>query len=188
MTNPQIHPSAFVDKGALLGQNTKVWHHSHLTETAVVGQHCSIGQNCYIAGTLGNNCKLQNNVNVYQGVKLQDWVFCGPSMTFTNVLIPRAKYPVNGVYQKTLVKEGASLGAHSTIVCGVTIGKWAMIGAGSIVTRDVPDYALVYGNPAKIQGWVCECGQKLVDDFTATTCSKCAKKYQKHDQTISPRP
>jgi UDP-2-acetamido-3-amino-2,3-dideoxy-glucuronate N-acetyltransferase len=179
------HDSVYIDEGAKIGDGTKVWHHSHIMPTAIVGKNCIIGQNCFIAGIIGDNCKLQNNVNVYEGVEIEDWVFCGPSMTFTNDMNPRAKYPKNGRYIKTKVKEGASIGANATIVCDVEIGQWSFIGAGSVVTKNIPDYAIVYGNPAKIKGWVCECGNKLPNEFNQTKCKLCGKKYQKIGLVVS---
>jgi UDP-2-acetamido-3-amino-2,3-dideoxy-glucuronate N-acetyltransferase len=157
-----IHPSSFIDKGARVGKGAKIWHNVHVASTAVIGKNCIIGQNCYIAGVVGDNCRIQNNVNVYQGVELGKWVFCGPSMTFTNDPVPRVKYPKQGNFVKTFVGDGVSFGAHSTILCGLKIGKWAFIGAGSVVTKDVPPYALVYGNPARQHGWVNRKGAKVV--------------------------
>lgn len=151
----------YIDKGAIVGEGTKIWHNAHLMKTAIIGKNCVIGQNCFIAGIIGDGCKIQNNVNVYEGVELGDYVFCGPSMTFTNDLNPRAKYPKNRHFIKTVVGEGATIGAGAVIVCGIKIGKWAMIGAGSVVTKDVPDYALVYGNPAVLKGFVNEHGEKV---------------------------
>lgn len=177
--------TSIIDKGAKIGKGTKIWHHSHIAQSAVIGENCTIGQNCYIAGVVGSWIKLQNNVNIYKGVHLEDYVFCGPSMTFTNVLMPRAKYPTNGKYLETKVKEGATLGAQSVVICGVTIGKWALVGAGSVVTKPVPDFALVFGNPAEIHGWVCECGEKLPLEFSSVTCNKCKREYKKKDLIIS---
>lgn len=170
--------TAIIDAGASIGRDTKIWHYSHITNTAVIGKSCSIGQGCYIAGTMGNYCKLQNNVNVYQGVTLGNYVFCGPNMTFTNDLTPRAKYPKQGRWIETKVEDGVSFGAASVIVCGTIIGKCAMIGSGSVVTKDIPAHALVYGNPATIRGWVCECGTRLNDSTSAITCTHCKRKYK----------
>ncbi|OGH12434.1 MAG: hypothetical protein A2857_06160 [Candidatus Levybacteria bacterium RIFCSPHIGHO2_01_FULL_36_15] len=179
-----IHKSAFVDKGAKIGEGTKIWHNVHITENAIIGENCKIGQNCYIAGKLGNGCRIQNNVNIYKGVDLEDYVFCGPSMTFTNDLNPRAKYPKNGEWTETVVKEGASFGAGSVILCGITIGKHALIGAGSVVTKDISAYTLVYGNPAKIQGFVCECGKKMPLNFRYYTCTKCSRNYKQNKYKV----
>lgn len=179
MTNYYVHKSAIVDKGAKIGGGSKIWHNVHIMQSARVGDNCVVGQGCFVAGKVGNNCKLQNNVNVYEGVELGDWVFCGPSMTFTNDINPRAKYPKQGNYLSTRVGDGVSIGAHATIVGGVEIGKWAFIGAGSVVTKDVVDYALVFGNPAEVRGWICKCGNKLPKRFTKTVCTKCKRVFQK---------
>lgn len=178
------HKTSIIEKQAKVGKNTKIWHYTHIEKTAEIGSDCNIGQNCYVAGKVGNHCRLQNNVNLYLGVEIGDFVFCGPSMTFTNDLTPRVKYPKHGNYEKTIVHEGVSLGANSTIVCGITIGKWAFIGAGSVVTKDIPAYALVYGNPARIQGWICECGTKLANSFVVTKCKSCKRQYKKKGNDI----
>ena len=163
--NFYVNEHAVVDDNVELGEGTKVWHFAHVQSGAKIGKKCVLGQNVNIGNnvTIGNFVKIQNNVSVYEGVTLEDYVFCGPSMVFTNILDPRSKYPQVGAefYIKTLVREGASLGANSTIVCGNTIGRFAMVGAGSVVTKDVPDYALVVGNPARIVGWFSEAGEKL---------------------------
>lgn len=178
-----VNPHAVVDDNVVIGDGTKVWHFSHVQSGAVIGQKCVIGQNVNIANNvhIGNFVKIQNNVSVYEGVELEDYVFCGPSMVFTNILNPRSKYPQVGAefYIKTLVREGASLGANSTIVCGHTIGRFAMVGAGSVVTKDVPDFALVVGNPARIVGWYSEAGKKLLFDKEGYAfCEKSNKKYK----------
>jgi len=165
-----IHPTSDVSPQAQIGAHTKIWQHCQVRENAVLGQNCILGKGVYIDANvqIGNNVKIQNGVSVYEGVTLEDGVFCGPHCTFTNDLKPRAVNPDGSlkgasawVITPTLVRMGASIGAHATIVCGVTIGRWAMIGAGSVVTRDVPDYGLVYGNPARLKGFVCPCGEKL---------------------------
>lgn len=153
-----VHESSYIDDNVTIGEGTKVWHFSHIQTGSVIGKNCSIGQNVNIAHNvkIGNNVKIQNNVSVYEGVELEDYVFCGPSMVFTNIKLPRSEFPQKGseYYLKTLVKKSASIGANATIVCGVTIGEYAVIGAGAVVTKDVPPYALVVGNPARIVGKV----------------------------------
>ena len=179
------HDSAIVDENVLIDKGTKVWHFSHIQSNSTIGKNCSIGQNVNIGNNvkIGNFVKIQNNVSVYEGVELEDYVFCGPSMVFTNVMNPRCKFPQRGTefYKKTLVKEGASIGANATIVCGNIIGLNSFVGAGSVVTKDVPDYALVVGNPAKQLGWVCECGKKLNNSLY---CENCNKQYKLCDSGI----
>lgn len=171
-----VHESSYVDEGVTIGKGTKIWHFSHIQKGAVLGENCSLGQNVNIANNvkIGNNVRVQNNVSVYEGVELEDNVFCGPSCVFTNVLTPRAHYPVHGVYAKTLIKNGASLGANSTVVCGHTVGRSAMIASGAVVTKNVKDYALMAGVPAKQIGWICECGTILRNTLH---CPDCGKKY-----------
>ena len=176
MSDYFVHESSYVDDGVKIGQGTKIWHFSHIQSGAVIGNNCSFGQNVNVANNvkIGNGVKVQNNVSIYEGVELEDYVFCGPSMVFTNDLTPRAKYPKGSAgYKKTVLKDGATVGANATIVCGHTIGKWAMIAAGAVVTKDVPDYALMAGVPAKQIGWVCECGEILKN---GSLCSKCGRK------------
>ena len=158
-----VHESSYIDDNVTIGEGTKIWHFCHIQSGAVIGKNCSFGQNVNVGNNvkIGDGVKVQNNVSIYEGVELEDYVFCGPSCVFTNVTVPRAKYPVNGVYKKTLVKEGASLGANCTIVCGVTIGRNAMIAAGAVITKDVPDNALMAGVPARQIGTVDEYGTKL---------------------------
>ena len=158
-----VHESSYVDDGVQIGEGTKIWHFCHVQKGAVIGKNCSLGQNVNIGNNVkvGNGVRIQNNVSVYEGVELEDNVFCGPSCVFTNVTTPRAHFPVQGVYAKTVIKEGASLGANCTVVCGHNVGKSALIAAGAVVTKDVKDYALMAGVPAKQIGWVCECGKRL---------------------------
>jgi UDP-2-acetamido-3-amino-2,3-dideoxy-glucuronate N-acetyltransferase len=181
-----VHESSFVDENVEIGDGTKIWHFSHILKNTKIGKNCSIGQNAVIGPNvmIGHNVKIQNNVSVYDGVILEDDVFCGPSMVFTNVVNPRSHWPRKDEYKKTLVKRGASIGANSTIVCGHTIGKYAFVGAGALVNKGVPDYALVYGVPAQIKGWMCYCGVKL--NFLKSSaveeeaeCESCGRKYRK---------
>ena len=158
-----VHESSYVDDNVKIGKGTKIWHFSHILKGAEIGENCSLGQNVNVGNNvkIGNGCKLQNNVSVYEGVEMEDYVFCGPSMVFTNDLTPRAKYPKGSAgYKKTLLKEGATVGANATIVCGHTLGEYCLIGAGSVVTKDVPAYALMVGNPARQIGWVNAHGDK----------------------------
>lgn len=178
-----IDKHAVVDDNVEIGEGSKIWHFSHVQSGSKIGKKCILGQNVNIGNnvTIGNFVKIQNNVSVYEGVILEDYVFCGPSMVFTNILNPRSKYPQVGAefYIKTVVKEGASLGANSTIVCGHTIGRFAMVGAGAVVTKDIPDFALVVGNPARIIGWYSEAGKKLQFDKEGFAfCEKSQKKYK----------
>ena len=172
-----VHKSSYIDENVSIGDNTKIWHFSHIQNNVKIGENCSLGQNVNISNNvkIGNSVKIQNNVSVYEGVELEDYVFCGPSMVFTNDLTPRSKYPKGASrYKKTIVKYGASIGANATIVCGNIIGKWAMIASGAVVTKDVPDYALMVGVPAKQIGWVCECGKTLDIELR---CSECSREY-----------
>jgi UDP-2-acetamido-3-amino-2,3-dideoxy-glucuronate N-acetyltransferase len=181
-----VHDSSFVDENVVIGEKTKVWHFSHILKNTKIGKKCNIGQNVVIGPnvTIGNNVKIQNNVSVYDGVTLEDDVFCGPSMVFTNVTNPRSHWPRKDEYKKTIIKKGASLGANSTILSGITIGQYAFVGAGALANKDVPDYALVYGVPARIQGWMCYCGVRLdlsnsPDSKKTTKCTNCERKYKK---------
>lgn len=163
-TDYYVHESSYIDEDVEIGKGTKIWHFCHIQKGARIGENCSFGQNVNVSNNvkIGNGVKVQNNVSIYEGVELEDYVFCGPSMVFTNDLTPRAKYPKGrGGYKKTLIKKGASIGANATIVCGHTVGKWAMIAAGAVVTGDVPDYALVAGVPARQIGWVDEQGNQF---------------------------
>ena len=179
-----VHESSIIDDEVHIGENTSIWHFCHIQKGAIVGNNCRIGQNVYIGGNtkVGNNVKIQNNVSVYDGVELEDYVFCGPSCVFTNDLTPRAKYPKGPQgYKKTIVHTGASIGANATIVCGVEIGAWSMIGAGAVITKDVPAYALMLGVPAIRQGWVCECGKTLP---MSLQCNLCIQKYRKTERGL----
>lgn len=174
-----VHESAFVDQGAEIGEGTSIWHTSHILKGSHIGKNCKIGQNVVVGprAMVGNGVKIQNNVSVYEGVTLEDFVFCGPSMVFTNVFNPRSEIPRMSELRPTLVKRGATLGANSTILCGITIGKYAFVGAGTVVTKDVPDYALVVGNPGRVTGWMCLCGTKLVVTGPKASCPTCERQY-----------
>jgi UDP-2-acetamido-3-amino-2,3-dideoxy-glucuronate N-acetyltransferase len=179
------HESSYIDAGVEIGAGTSIWHFCHIMSGARIGERCRLGQNVVIGPgvVIGQGVKIQNNVSVYPGVTLEDDVFCGPSMVFTNIRTPRSAIPRNShdFFLKTRVKQGASIGANATVVCGVTIGRYALIGAGSVVTRDVPDYALVYGNPASQQGWVCFCGETLPEmtpDASQGRCLACQRLYR----------
>ena len=180
-----VHPSSYVDEPAEIGEGTVIWHFSHVMPGAKIGRQCRIGQNVVIGAgvVVGNGVKIQNNVSVYPGVTLENDVFCGPSVVFTNILTPRSAINRNSedFFLKTKVRQGASIGANATIVCGITIGRYALIGAGSVVTRNIPDYALVYGNPAQQQGWACFCGKTLPQALGAAetlTCCDCKRAYR----------
>lgn len=178
-----VHESSYVDDNVQIGENTKIWHFSHIQSGSVIGSKCVFGQNVNVGNNvkIGNFCKVQNNVSIYEGVELEDYVFCGPSMVFTNVNNPRCKYPQRGTefYLKTVVKEGASIGANATVVCGNNIGRHAFIAAGAVVNKDVPDYALIAGVPGKIIGWMSEAGERLkFDDDNIAVCSRTNMKYK----------
>jgi UDP-2-acetamido-3-amino-2,3-dideoxy-glucuronate N-acetyltransferase len=178
-----IHPTAVIDEGCEVGAGTKIWHFSHLLSGSKIGEGCNIGQNVVIGPdvTVGRGCKIQNNVSVYKGVTLEDEVFCGPSMVFTNVYNPRAHIRRMDELRPTLVRKGATLGANCTVVCGVTIGRYAFVGAGAVVTRHVPDLALMVGNPAQQKGWICQCGETLPHDLT---CVRCNRGYREGDKGL----
>lgn len=176
-----VHPSSYVDEGAQIGSNTKIWHFSHIMKNTKIGRNCNIGQNVVISPkvTLGNNVKVQNNVSIYTGVECEDDVFLGPSMVFTNILNPRSAVVRKDEYIKTIVKKGASIGANATILCGITLGSFCLIGAGSVVTKPVPDYALIVGNPGHQIGWVSEYGHTLkIDKNGFSKCLESNDKYQ----------
>ncbi|MGH1359569.1 MAG: N-acetyltransferase [Burkholderiaceae bacterium] len=183
-----VHPSAIIDEGATIGAGTKVWHWSHISSGAVIGSACSFGQNVYVANdvSIGNRVKVQNNVSVFDGVVLEDDVFCGPSVVFTNVINPRSHQPRKNEYKKTHILTGASLGANATVVCGNTVGRYAMIGAGAVVTENVPNFALMVGVPAYQLGWVCACGVGLPKEAGKHACSACGARYQITDTHCRP--
>lgn len=179
-----VHPTSVVDDNVEIGEGTKIWHFSHIQSGARIGKNCSLGQNVNVSNNvkIGDGCKLQNNVSLYEGLEAEDDVFFGPSCVFTNDLTPRAKYPKgHAAYVKTLIRQGATIGANATVVCGHTIGKWALIGAGAVVTSNVPAHALMLGVPARRSGWACECGELLSQDLV---CSKCGRKYKETDEGL----
>ena len=182
-----VHPTAMVDNNVTIGPKTHIWHFSHILSGSVIGGSCNIGQNVVIGprAQIGKGCKIQNNISIYEGVTLEDYVFCGPSVVFTNVFNPRAEIPRMKELRPTLVRRGATLGANCTIVCGITIGRYAFLGAGATVTRDVPDHALVVGNPARQIGWMCKCGERLGDDLV---CPVCGVAYQESKGGLEPGP
>lgn len=175
------HESSYIDEGAIVGEGTRIWHFCHIMSGSKIGKNCNIGQNVVISPgcIIGNNVKIQNNVSVYTGIIIEDNVFLGPSMVFTNVINPRSHINRRGEYMATLVRRGATIGANVTVVCGTTLGAYSFVGAGSVVTKDVPAHALVYGNPAQIQGWMCQCGIKLpFNEDEQVTCVACGSTYQ----------
>lgn len=183
MSTYTVHPSSVIDDGCEIGDGTRIWHFCHVMPRARIGRDCNLGQNVVVSPdvVVGNNVKIQNNVSLYTGVILEDDVFCGPSMVFTNVVNPRSHVSRKSEYQRTLVKRGASLGANSTVVCGHTIGRYAFVGAGAVITKDIPDFALVVGNPGRVTGWMCACGVKLAAGRTPpsqATCAACGAHYR----------
>jgi UDP-2-acetamido-3-amino-2,3-dideoxy-glucuronate N-acetyltransferase len=185
-----LHESSYVDAGAIVGSGTKIWHFCHVMAGSRIGSDCNIGQNVFIASgvQVGNRVKIQNNVSVYSGVTLEDDVFLGPSMVFTNVTNPRSQVSRKDEYQPTLIRRGATIGANATILCGITLGEFAFVGAGAVVTHDVPAYALAYGAPARLQGWMCRCGERLLFSTLPATekaiCPRCNTHYEKLGQNV----
>lgn len=179
------HASSYVDEGAVVGSGTKIWHFSHIMAGAKIGANCSLGQNVNVGGgaTIGNGVKIQNNVSIYDDMILEDEVFCGPSCVFTNVINPRAFIERKHEYRATIIRRGATIGANATVVCGVSLGEYCFIGAGSVVTKDVPAHALVYGCPARQRGWVCRCGNALDEHLL---CKACGSRYRKTEKGLSP--
>lgn len=182
ITTPFVHPTAVVDEEVIIGDGTRVWHFTHLGKGCRIGERCSLGQNVYVAPgvRIGSNVKIQNNVSIYEGVELEDDVFCGPSMVFTNVITPRSAFPRNtsAHYARTIVRRGATIGANATIVCGNTIGEFGFVGAGAVVTHDVPNHAIVAGNPARVIGYACSCGARLALEPGGAHCTGCARTYR----------
>jgi UDP-2-acetamido-3-amino-2,3-dideoxy-glucuronate N-acetyltransferase len=187
-----VHESSYIDEGAQIGAGTKIWHFSHVMTGARIGERCNIGQNVLVSPdvTIGNNVKIQNNVSLYTGVIVEEDAFLGPSMVFTNVINPRSHINRKNKFKTTLVKKGASIGANATIVCGTTLGRYCFIGAGSVVTHDVPDYALAYGSPARMHGWMCQCGEPLnfveKDGVERAKCKSCGDSYRKKGEVVIP--
>jgi UDP-2-acetamido-3-amino-2,3-dideoxy-glucuronate N-acetyltransferase len=191
MTDFFVHESSYVDEGAEIGAGTKIWHFSHVMSRSRIGRGCNIGQNVLVSSgvVLGDNVKIQNNVSLYTGVTCEDDVFLGPSMVFTNVVNPRSHVSRKDEYRATIVRRGATIGANATVVCGVTLGRYSFVGAGSVVTGDVPDYGLVFGNPARLRGWMCACGTRLAldhdrDEPKTAKCSECGSSYRRNGRII----
>lgn len=188
MTDYFVHESSYVDAGATIGRGTKIWHFCHVMPGAVIGERCSLGQNVVVMpGTrIGNDVKIQNNVSIYEGVILEDDVFCGPSCVFTNVTSPRSHEPRKQEYSPTLVRRGATIGANATIVCGITLGEYAFIGAGAVVAADVPPFGLMVGVPARRVGWMCQCGERLHLTQGEARCRRCSWSYREADGQLQP--
>lgn len=192
MSDYFVHPSSYIDPGAEIGAGTKIWHFCHVMPGAQIGAGCNLGQNVFVGGgvIIGERVKIQNNVSVYSGVTLEDDVFLGPSMVFTNVINPRSHVNRKEEYLPTRVGRGATIGANATIVCGVSLGEYCFVGAGAVVTRDVPAYGLVHGNPARLRGWMCQCGVKLSTPAKAgegtVVCAQCGSRYIQHGDVLSP--
>ena len=187
-TDAFVHETACVDPGSEVGSGTRIWHFCHVMPGAVIGANCVLGQNVFVGGSvvIGNGVKIQNNVSVYDGVTIEDDVFCGPSCVFTNVLDPRAFVERKHEYRTTVVKTGASIGANATIVCGHTLGAHCFVGAGAVVTCNVPAHAIVFGSPARIHGWICRCGENLAFEREEATCPRCGLHYRREDNRITP--
>jgi len=181
------HETAVIDAPSEIGAGTKIWHFSHVMRDCSIGARCNIGQNVVISPkcTVGDNVKIQNNVSIYEGVELEDDVFCGPSCVFTNVINPRSHVSRKSEYQRTLVRRGSSIGANATIVCGVTLGEYSFVGAGAVVTSDVPDFALMVGVPARRVGWMCRCGERLAEGQGEVVCGACGTRYQEADGLLT---
>ena len=182
-----VHESSYVDQPCSIGKGTNIWHFSHIAGDARIGEYCNIGQNVFIASgvIIGNHVKIQNNVSLYTGVECEDNVFFGPSCVFTNVINPRSHIERKNEYKKTVVKKGATIGANATIICGNTVGEYSLVGAGAVVTKDVPDHAIVIGNPARISGWVCECGLKInFKSQNSYYCGNCCKEYTQEGNKV----
>ena len=191
MSDPFAHPSSCVDEGAEIGPRTRVWHFTHVMTGARIGSDCTLGQNVFVASgvSIGDGVKIQNNVSVYEGVTLEDGVFCGPSVVFTNVATPRSHVSRRDQFEQTLVKKGATLGANCTVVCGVTVGEYALVGAGAVVARDVAPYSVVVGVPARPAGWACACGHRIVFRNATAVCGLCGARYrQTSDNRCEPCP
>jgi len=189
MSDYFVHESSYVDDGAVIGKGTKIWHFSHIMPGAVIGERCNLGQNVVVMGgtRIGNNVKIQNNVSIYEGVVLEDDVFCGPSCVFTNVVNPRSHVARKTEYRPTIIRRGATIGANSTVVCGAILGEYSFVGAGAVVRGDVPAYALIVGVPGRRVGWMCKCGVRLPDSGEGT-CKACGETYRSHGNSIERLP